>query len=76
MENLRKHNFFNTFVHIIQNLNLPLAKDDWSDGTWSVAEYRRRLRRQNIEMGLCFSLNSIVTIVQLVPLWWTDPMGV
>ena len=71
VENTKKHNYYNVFVHILQNLNLPLPLEDWSQGTWSVAEYRKRLRRQNLEMGLCFSVNLVMTVVQMVPLWWT-----
>ena len=71
VKNLGENNYFNVFVHSLQNLNLPVPLEDWSQGTWSLKEYQKRFQRQNLEMWICYSLNLVVTIMLLVPLWWT-----
>ena len=44
---------------------------DWDEGVHTVPEYKRRFRSTNIEMACALSLNIVVSLVMLVPLWYT-----
>ena len=66
-----RENLFKKFLHIIQNLSLATPYQDWDEGNHTVPEYRKRFRRTNIEMACCLTLNIVVSLVMLVPLWYT-----
>ena len=69
-----KSNLIRKFVHIIQNLSLATPYQDWDEGSRTVPEYKRRFRRTNIEMACALSLNILVSLVMLVPLWYTGEL--
>ena len=71
VRNIRDRNHLDTFITILLNMNLPLQLEDWSEGAGSVAEHRARFRSQNWEMVSCYALNTLVTVLQMVPLWLT-----
>ena len=66
-----KSNLIRKFVHIIQNISLATPYQDWDEGSITVPEYKRRFRRTNIEMACALFLNIVVSLVMLVPLWYT-----
>ena len=53
------------------SFSLATPYQDWDEGVHTVPEYKRRFRRTNIEMACAFSLNIVVSLVMLVPLWYT-----
>ena len=68
----RKHPL-RKFIHVIQNLSLATPYQDWDEDAevTTVPEYKTRFRRTNIEMACCLSLNIVVSLVMLVPLFYT-----
>ena len=51
--------------------SLATPYQDWDEGIHTVPEYKRRFRRTNIEMACALTLNIVVSLVMLVPLWYT-----
>ena len=66
-----KGNIMKKCLHVIQNLSLATPYQDWDEGVYAVPEYKERFRRTNIEMACCLSLNIVISLVMLVPLWYT-----
>ena len=70
----RKH-LLRKFIHVVQNLSLATPYQDWDENedeeVRTIPEYKRRFRRTNIEMACCLSLNIVVSLVMLVPLFYT-----
>ena len=64
-------NFIGKCLHVIQNLSMATPYEDWDEGVQTVPEYKRRFRRTNIEMTCCLTLNIVVSLVMIVPLWYT-----
>ena len=56
------------------SLSLATPYQDWDEGVHTVPEYKRRFRRMNIEMACALSLNILVSLVMLVPLWYTGKL--
>ena len=54
--------------------SLATPYQDWDEGVHTVPEYKRRFRRTNIEMACALSLNIVVSLVMLVPLWYTGKL--
>ena len=72
VKNINKENWFNVFVHSIENLNLPFQYKDWADtDNLTVVEFKNRLREMNIEMVYSFIINIVFNMMMFVPLWWT-----
>ena len=64
-------NLMKKCLHVIQNMSLATPYQDWDEGVHTVPEYKRRFQRTNIEMACCLTLNIVVSLVMLVPLWYT-----
>ena len=64
-------NLFNGFVNILENMNVPCPYRDWDIGKGTVEEYKKRYARVNTEMMILYAVTFIVTIITLIPLWWT-----
>ena len=72
VQNIKKENWFNIFVHNLENLNFPFPYKDWDwDTDSTVAEYKKKLREVNIEMALSFAVNIVINLVMFLPFWWT-----
>ena len=69
-----KSNLIRKIVHIVQNISLATPYQDWDEGSCTVPEYKRIFRRTNIEMACALSLNIVVSLVMLVPLWYTGKL--
>ena len=69
-----RDNLMKKVLHVIQNLSLATPYQDWDEGVHTVPEYKRRFRRTNIEMACCLTLNILVSLVMLVPLWYTGEL--
>ena len=54
--------------------SLATPYKDWDEGVHTVPEYKRRFRRKNIEMACALTLNIVVSLVMLVPLWYTGKL--
>ena len=70
-----RHKLLRKFIHVIQNLSLATPYQDWDENedekVKTIPEYRERFRRTNIEMACCLTLNIVVSLVMLVPLFYT-----
>ena len=66
-----RNDLFEKFVHVIQNISLATPYKDWDQGIHNVLEYRRRFRRTNIEMVCGLTINVLVSLAMLVPVWYT-----
>ena len=71
---IRKHPL-RKLIHVIQNLSLATPYQDWDEmedeEVRTIPEYKTRFRRTNIEMACCLTLNIVVSLVMLVPLFYT-----
>ena len=67
----RRGNYTNKLLHLIENTNIATPFSDWDDGDHSIQEYRMRFRSTINEMAATFSLNTIITLIMMVPLWFT-----
>ena len=52
-------------------LSLARPYQDWDQDVKTIAEYKEKFRRVNIEMAVCLSINIVVSLVMLVPLCYT-----
>ena len=72
VKKIKKENWFNIFIHNLENLNFPFPYKDWDWETdLNVAEYKQKLREVNIEMALSFAVNIVINMVMFLPFWWT-----
>ena len=69
-----RDNLMKKSLHVIQNLSLATPYKDWDEGVHTVPEYKWRFRRTNIEMACTITLNIVVSLVMLVPLWYTGKL--
>ena len=67
----RRGNYTNKLLHLIENTNIATPFSDWDDGDHSIQEYTMRFRSTITEMVATFSLNTIITLIMMVPLWFT-----
>ena len=71
---IRKHPL-RKLIHVIQNLSLATPYQDWDEmedeEVRTIPEYKTRFRRTNIEMACCLSLNIVVSLLLLMPLFYT-----
>ena len=66
-----RKNLIGKLIHVIQNLSLATPYQDWDEGLHTIPEYKKRFRRTNIEMACCLTLNIVVSLVMIGPLWYT-----
>ena len=66
-----KGTVFQKSVHILSNTNIPRAFRDWDYGNPSLEEHRRRYKRTEKEMVCLFFVNTVFSLMLLVPLWYT-----
>ena len=72
VQNIKRDNWFNIFVHNLENLNFPFPYKDWDlDTDSTVAEYKQKLREVNIEMAWSFVVNIVFNVLMFLPFWWT-----
>ena len=67
----RGGHYTNKLLHLIENTNVATPFADWDEGHRSIEEYRMRFRSTIIEMVATFIINTIVTLIMMVPLWYT-----
>ena len=53
------------------SLSLARPYQDWDQEVKTIAEYKEKFRRVNIEMAVCLTINIVVSLVMLVPLCYT-----
>ena len=66
-----KGTVFQKSVHILSNTNIPRAFRDWDHGNPSLEEHRRRYKRTEKEMVCLILVNTVFSLILLVPLWYT-----
>ena len=66
-----KGTVFQKSVHILSNTNIPRAFRDWDYGNPSLEEHRRRYKRTEKEMVCLILVNTVFSLILLVPLWYT-----
>ena len=72
VHHIKKENWFNVFVHNLENLNFPFPYKDWDwDRDSTVAEYKQKLREVNIEMAWSFVVSIVFNVLMFLPFWWT-----
>ena len=67
----KRGHYTNKLLHLIENTNIATPFCDWDEGEYSVQEYKKRFRSTIKEMVATFIVNTIVTGVMMVPLWFT-----
>ena len=67
----KRGNYVNKTIHVLENLNYATPFYDWDQGEHTIQEYGERFKATCREMMATFSVNTIVTAVMLVPLWYT-----
>ena len=66
-----RRNFFNKLIHLLMSLNVAVPFEDWDEGRFTVAEYKERHKRTNMEMIFSMAINIIFSVVMLIPVWYT-----
>ena len=66
-----KGTVFQKSVHILSNTNIPRAFRDWDYGNPSLEEHRRRYKRTEKEMVCLILVNTVFSLMLLMPLWYT-----
>ena len=66
-----KSNLLGEFIHVIQNLSLATPYEDWDQDVKTIPQYKDKFHRVNIEMAFCLTVNIVVSLVMLVPLFYT-----
>ena len=67
----KKETWYNFMVHILENINIPFPYKDWDTDNLTVAEFKERLKKVNMEMAWTYFVNFIFNIVMFFPFWWT-----
>ena len=62
---------YSKFVHVLENMNIANPYKDWDEGEDTVEGYQRRFRNVKREMAWCLAINSVFSLLHLVPLWFT-----
>ena len=62
---------FNKLIHLLMSLNVAIPFEDWDEGRFTVAEYKKRQKRTNTEMIFSMAINIIFSVVMLIPVWYT-----
>ena len=66
-----KSNLLGKFIHVIQNLSLATPYEDWDHDVKTIPQYKEKFHSVNIEMAFCLTVNIVVSLVMLVPLFYT-----
>ena len=66
---------YNRMIHVIENINFSFPYKDWDEGMFTIEEYRRRHENTEIEMLWTFAVNSVFSLVMLVPIWFTGEIN-
>ena len=67
----RKDHYVNKFIHVLLNLNYAIPYADWDMGNHTIQEFRARFKATCKEMAATLSVNILITLMMLVPLWYT-----
>ena len=68
----RRGHYTNKFLHLIENINYATPYTDWDEGdSTTILEYKQRFRATVKEMAATLIVNSIITLIMMVPLWFT-----
>ena len=67
----KEENMFNKCIHILQNTNYSSPFQDWDEGMFPLEEYKIRYNLTETEMALSFAVNNVISIVMLLPIWYT-----
>ena len=60
------------FLHILENVNYATPFSDWDEADFlNIQEYKIRFRRTVKEMIATFTVNIIVTVMMMIPMWYT-----
>ena len=68
---MEKGTLFKKCIHILLNINIPRVFRDWDYGNTSLEGHRRRYKRIETEMVSLILVNTIFSLMLLVPLWYT-----
>ena len=66
----------NKIIHILENLNYATPFKDWDYGQLSIIEYKTRFRALQREMMATFTVNFLITMIMVIPLWYTGKSGI
>ena len=61
----------NMVLHTLENLNFASPFRDWDDGDYSIQQFRERASAVRKEMVWTQAINFLVSMVMMVPLWYT-----
>ena len=67
----QRGDFYNKFLHTLENTNFAVPYCDWDEGFYSIEGYKVRYRATIKEMVASFALNACFTLIMMVPLWYT-----
>ena len=62
---------FLLFYFLKAPLSLARPYQDWDQNVKTIAQYKEKFRRVNIEMAVCLSINIVVSLVMQVPHCYT-----
>ena len=65
-----KGTWFQKSNHVLSNTNIPRPFRDWDYGNLTLEEHRRRYKRTEKEMLCLFLVNTVFSLMLLVPLWY------
>ena len=65
----------NKIIHVIENLNFATPFCDWDEGDHTILEFRARFRSTCREMIVTFFINIVLTLVMIVPIWYTGEIS-
>ena len=62
---------YNKFVHILTNMNIATPWRDWDQDKCSVEQHKVKHRKVNIEMAVMMMLNFFISLLMILPLFYT-----
>ena len=68
-DNFYKMHHVKVLSHCIENVWIPAPIQDWDHGHGTCDDYKKRQKKNEIEMGLAIFLNLLVNIFMLFPMW-------
>ena len=69
--------YVNKFIHVLLNLNYATPFCDWDEGNnHTIQEFRARFRVTCKEMMATFFVNILITLLMMVPLWYTGQLKI